>query len=110
MASGDSFEFVTEDPQGRSIGLASATFEGHIVGRHPGMTSEVIRGVVERPDVILGNLDHGSLNYLVRMGRNRFRFVAVKRHSRQVPQWLVATAYPRSIPPHGNVRVIWTRS
>ncbi len=74
------------------------------------MTPEVIREVIERPDVIVENLDHGSLNYFVRTGRSRFRLVAVKRHARRNPDWEVATAYPRSIPPHGNVRILWTRS
>jgi hypothetical protein len=74
------------------------------------MTVDVIRRVIELPDLILENLDHSSLNYVVRMGRNRFRMVAVKRHPHRVPQWEVATAYPRSIPPHGNVRIRWTRS
>jgi hypothetical protein len=70
--------FQTHDPQGRFVGLARETFELHVSGRHPGMTPSVIRGVIERPDVIIENLDHGSLNYIVRTGRSRFRLVAVK--------------------------------
>lgn len=102
--------FQTFDPQGRFVGLARETFELHIFGRHPGMTAEMIRAVIERPDVIFLNLDHNSLNYSVRTDRSRFRLVAVKQHSRRNPNWEVATAYPRSIPPRGNVRILWTRS
>ena len=102
--------FQAIDPQGRSVGLARETFELHIFGRHPGMTTDVIRAVIESPDTIIENRDHGSLNYFARTGRSRFRMVAVKRHVNRNPEWEVATAYPRSIPPHGNVRVLWTRS
>ena len=102
--------FQAIDPQGRSVGLARKTFETHIYGRHPGMSPDAIRAAVEDPDVIIENLDHGSINYLVRMGRGRYRMVAAKRHAHRNPDWEVATAYPRSIPPHGNLRVLWTRS
>jgi len=74
------------------------------------MTPDVIRSVIENPDAILENFDHVSLNYLVRTGRARFRMVAAKRHPGRAPEWEVATAYLRSIPPHGNVRIRWTRS
>ena len=107
---GESFLFVTLDPQGRRVALSRRTFDLHIATRHPGMTAPRIEAVLARPDVILENLDHGSLNYLSRIGRGQFRLVAVKRHPNRVPQWEVATAYPRSIPPHGDVRVVWMRS
>lgn len=104
----DPLVFQVRDPQGRLVGLRSQTWERHIEPEHPGVKTEWIQATIERPDLIFENDVHGSLNYLVNMGVRRFRLVAVKP-SRGNPPFLVATAYPCSIPPQAKGRIVWTR-
>ena len=104
----DPLVFQVRDPEGRLIGLRKQTWEEHIQPEHPGVQVEWIQAVLENPRVIVRNDVHGSLNYYVNVGLKRFRLVAVKP-SRGDPPFLVATAYPCSIPPQGQGRVIWTR-
>lgn len=104
--------FVTEDPEGRHVGLKRETFEHHIQPLHPGVSPEAIKSTIETPDLITENDVHGSVNYVASVpGRRQFfRLVAARRRDDEEgkePRYVVCTAFPRSTPPSG--RILWQR-
>ena len=104
----DDWLFVTEDPQGRRVGLRAATLRDHILPFHPGVTALWVRELIERPNWIVENQTHGSINYVGQLRARFFRLVAAKPNQQGEPPWVVATAYPTAVPPRGG-RILWKR-
>ena len=100
--------FITEDPQGRRVGLREATLLDHILPFHPGVTPEWVREIIERPSWIVANEAHGSINYVGQLRAHFFRLVAAKPNQQGDPPWVVATAYPKAVLPRSG-RILWKR-
>lgn len=104
--------FTVTDPLGRTVGLRERTWLEHITpDRHPGVTINRIRDVLNEPDMIVLNDAYGSLNYFW-MNANaarRYFLVAANKNRGDDPQYLVTTAYPTSIHPRSHGKTIWKR-
>jgi len=98
------------DPEGRSVGLYKRTWENKILRDHGFVELEWVKDLIERPDFIIENDVHGTLNYLKSVNIRRFRLVSAKPRPTQNPPFVVVTAYPLAIPPFHQGRKIWTRS
>ena len=99
--------FTVIDPEGREIGLNQGAWD-HLQ-KHPGVTQEMIKDTLERPDEIRRNDDHGSLNYAAFVPERRFfRLVCVKEWPGRMPRFQVATAYNPALPPGGTL--VWRKS